>query len=194
MRNIACHSEVWVLINCGGDDAGNVSTLAINVRERVRETRGGLDGWERKFSDVVRLVEAKDALDLVEVYVFLNANHVWIELLNVINVTEDKGLLGVKAEGNDILDVAEAHRNRALRAFKVQLGTVDKFLIVGDLDHNGDVKSLLQILAHDEWDGVAQVKRLSRGSSASVEIEGLFGLVGLKDVVEVAVAEENTSA
>lgn len=161
MRNITGHSEIRVLINGGRDDTWNVGTLAVDVREGVREARSGLDGRKGKFADVVRLVKAEDALDLVEVNVFLHANHVGIELLNVFNVTEDKSLLGIKSEGDNVLDVAETHRNRALRTFKIKFRAVDELLIVSDLNHDGNVKSLLQPLAHNEWDGVAQVKRFS---------------------------------
>jgi len=49
--------------------------------------------------------------------VLLNSDHVRVQVLDVLDIRKDKGLFGVKAEGDDVLDVAETHRNRALRSF-----------------------------------------------------------------------------
>ena len=78
--------------------------------------------------------------------------------MNVICVKENESLLEIKAEGDDIFDVAESH---LCDFIKLELRPVQELLIIGHLDHNWYIECLLQILANDERDGVTEVKCLS---------------------------------
>ena len=53
MADVSGHSKVWVLVDGCWNNAGNVGSLAINVRERVAKTRGSLHGREGKLTNVV---------------------------------------------------------------------------------------------------------------------------------------------
>ena len=161
MRNVAGHSEVWILVDGAWNETRNVGTLAIDVRERVGKGRGSLDWREGELSDVVRLIKAKDTFDLVKVDVFLHSDDVGIKFFDVFNVAKDKGLLWVETKSDDIFNVAQTHCNCAFWSFELKLWAVDVLLIICDLDHNGYIEGLLQILAHNERNGVTEVKRLS---------------------------------
>lgn len=113
----------------------------------------------------------------------LHSDHVRVQVLDVLDIRKDKGLFGVKAEGDDVLDVAETHRNRALRSFKFQLGTVDVLLIVGDLDDDRQIERFLQPLTKDEWDSVTKMESFGGWASSGVEVERLLLLVCLQDVI-----------
>ena len=103
--------------------------------ERVTEGGSSLNRWESKFSDIVRLIEAENAFDLIEINVLLDTNHIGIQMLNVSDIRKNKGLLWVKTKSDDILNVVDAHLDRAILAFKFILRLVDILLIVGDLDN-----------------------------------------------------------
>ena len=134
--------------------------------------------------------EAKNALDLVEVDVLLDPDHVRVQVLDVLDIGKDKSLLWVEAEGDDVLDVAYAHCDCAFGTLEFKLGAVDVLLVVCDLDHNRHVECFLHPLAEDERDGVPKMESFSRRSTSGIKIKWFLGLVGLQDVIEVPVAEE----
>lgn len=117
-----------------------------------------MDGWVGKLADGVILVEAEGTLDLVHCGILLDLYSVWIKVLNVSRVHENEHFLWVVAEGNNILDIANCH---LLYSFEVKLRSVQIFLIIGDLDDQGYIESLLQIVVDDEGDGMAKMQCLS---------------------------------
>lgn len=124
----------------------------------------------------------------------LDPDHVRVQVLNVLDIGKDKSLLWVKTEGDNVLDVADAHCNCAFGALEFKLGPVDVLLIVCDLDHNRHVKCFLHPLAEDERDGVSKMEGFSGRSTSGIKIKWFLSLVGLQDVVEVPVAEENVAS
>jgi hypothetical protein len=114
--------------------------------------------WIGKLPDGVILVEAESTLDLVHCGILLDLYSVRIKVLNVSRVHEYENFIWVVAEGNDILDIANGH---FLHCFEVKLGSVQIFLIIGDLYNQGYIESLLQIVVDDEGDGMTKMKCLS---------------------------------
>jgi hypothetical protein len=53
LRHITRKPEVRVLVYRAGDEAWDIRNFAEDVRERVRERRGCLNGTKMDFSDVV---------------------------------------------------------------------------------------------------------------------------------------------
>ena len=51
--DIPCEAEVWILVNCAGDQARDVGRIAKDVGERIREGRGGLDRRKVNLANVV---------------------------------------------------------------------------------------------------------------------------------------------
>ena len=124
------------------------------MRERVTECRGGLNRWEREFSNVVRLIETKNTFNLVVIDVLLDFDNVRVQMLYVFDVGKDECFFWVKAESNNVLNVVYSHRHCAFWTFELKLWSVNIFLIIGDLDYEGNVESFLQVLGEDEWDSV----------------------------------------
>ena len=112
-------------------------------------------------------------------------------MLNVLYIGEDEGLFGIEPKGNDLLDVALSHLNRLVQR---QLWPVQVLFIISDLDDARNVEHLLQPLSHDEGNRVSHMKRLRRRSPAGVQVEGDSLLVGVEDLVQLPVAEEDASA
>lgn len=108
-----------------------------------------------------------------------------------MGVQEDEGLLRTETEGDDVLDVADAHVHHMVIT---QLRPVQIFFIVSDLNDKRHIESLLHVSVHDKWNGMPEVKCLSGGASAGVHVEELAGLVSVEYQVEVPVAEEDASA
>jgi hypothetical protein len=117
-----------------------------------------LDRWVGKLPDGIILIETESTLDLVHCGILLDLDCVGIKMLNVSRVHEYENFLWVVAEGNDILDIANGH---LLYSFEVKLRSVQIFLIISDLDDQGYIESLLQIVVDDEGDGVAKMQCLS---------------------------------
>ena len=108
LGDVTGHSEVGVLVDSGWNQAWEV-LAAEDVWERVRESWHCLDRWECKLSNIVRIIEAKNALDLGIVDVFLDTNDIWVHRTNVVDVGEDKRLCWIEAKSQDVLDVSVAH-------------------------------------------------------------------------------------
>ena len=117
-----------------------------------------MDRWVGKLPDGVILVETESTLDLVHCGILLDLDGVGVKVLNVSRVHENEHFLWVVAEGYDVLNIADGH---LLYSFEVKLRSVQIFLIIGDLDDQGYIESLLQIVVDDEGDGVAKMQCLS---------------------------------
>lgn len=154
--------------------------LPEDMWESVRKCGHGLHWWERELSNVVALFKAKNSLDLTVVDVLLNFDHVWVHVLDVIDVREDKGFLRVEAKSKNIFDIVETHLDGSFGSFKLHLLLVDVFLVVSDLNDKRDVKDALEPLGKNEGDAVTHVEGISGRTSASVQIERLFVLVSLQ--------------
>jgi len=86
LSNVTSHSEVWVLVDSSWDQAGNRLSITKDVWEWATESRSSLYRWESKLTDVVRLVKTEDAFELVEVHVFLDFDHIGIQMFYVLSV------------------------------------------------------------------------------------------------------------
>ena len=117
-----------------------------------------MDRWVSKLPDGVILVEAESTLDLVHCGVLLDLDSVGVQVLDITRIHEYENFLWVVPEGNDVLDIADGH---LLHSFEVKLGSVQIFLIIGDLDDQGYIESLLQIVIDDEGNGMTKMKCLS---------------------------------
>ena len=71
---------------------------------------------------------------------------------------------------------------------------VNVLFIISDLDDKRNVKDALQPLREDEGHTVAHVERVCRGPSTSVQVERLALLVGVQNLLKVALAEENAAS
>ena len=108
---------------------------------------------------------------------FLHLQNIWIKILDVFNITEDESLLRVKAECDDVLNVADAHLDSLL---KLQIFLVQILFVIRDLDYERYVKDSLQILSKNEWNSMTQMEGLGRWASSCVEVEGFKLLVTIK--------------
>ena len=84
----------------------------------------------------------------------LNANHIGVQMANVLSVVENECLLRVEAESNNIFDVVTRHLQGSLGALKLKLRPVDVLLIISDLNHKRKVKNFLQILCENHGNAV----------------------------------------
>src|SRR5690606_25517298 len=69
-RNISRDPKVWVLVDSTGNERGNfkvfLGVCAENLREGIAKRRGSLYGCKVNLADVVRVLETKHALGLVD--------------------------------------------------------------------------------------------------------------------------------
>jgi len=164
------------------------------MRESIWESRDGLDGRERKLSNIVGFFETKDAFDLGVVDVFLDTNDIRVHMLNVVNIWEDEGLFRVEAESKNVFDIVFSHLDGTFGTIKLNLRLVDILLIVGDLNDEGHVEDALQPLSEDEGDAMAHVKCVSRWTTTRVQVEGLAVFVCIEDLLDVSLAEEDATS
>ncbi len=78
---------------------------------------------------------------LIKCDVLHNVDGVFVEgAADESEVGEDESLVDVEAEGDDVLGVLEGH------PFRLFFGQIfeQKLLVVGQLDHQGNVKSVLE--------------------------------------------------
>ena len=113
----------------------------------------------------------------------LNFDNVRVHILDVVNVREDKGLFGVETKSKDVFDIVKAHLDGSFGAFKLHLLFVDVFLVVCDLNNKRDVEDALEPLSENEGDAMSHVESISRRTSTGVQIERLFVLVSLQDLL-----------
>ena len=88
----------------------------------------------------------------------LELQNVGVEILDVLYVRKDKGLLRIKTESDNILDVGDSHLNGLLKSI---LRSVEILLIVSNLDNYRNIESFLEVSGEDERNSVAQMESLS---------------------------------
>mmetsp|Transcript_2922 Transcript_2922/g.6084 ORF Transcript_2922/g.6084 Transcript_2922/m.6084 type:complete len:286 (+) Transcript_2922:900-1757(+) len=189
VRHVARHAEVRVLIDGAGDEALELLALAEHVREAVGEGRGRLHGGEGNLGDGVLIGEPEDAARLVEGDALRDGHHVAVEVAaHVVEVVEDERALGVETNCNDVLCILESQTPRLLNGDSLP----DGLLVVSQLDHKGNFEGVLQVLGEHEWNQVAHVQGLGRGTPTSVEIETFrVLLIRVQQLLQVPVSEEN---
>ena len=70
-----------------------------------------MDGWIGEFTHILRIIKAKQTLDLVKCSMLLDSEGVRVQVLYVLDIREDEGLFRIKTKSYDVLDVANAHLN-----------------------------------------------------------------------------------
>ena len=144
--------EVWVLVDGARNQAGDGRDLFEVVAEDMGETgcecRGRLGGAEVELADVVAVVESECASDLIDRDTFCHPANVFVECAtDEVEITENKGLLHVESNGNDILHV---FLGKALGVGNVDRCTVHILLVVRHHDHEGYVENILQPSSHED--------------------------------------------
>ena len=138
--NISGHSKVRVLVNSRWDKTRYFIVRPKYMRERIRKCWHCLNRWISKFSYAIIILEAENSTNLTQSNMLLRFDYIWIHLLNIIWVTEDKCLFWIKSECNNILDIVVSH---AKSLFPGLLFVVKVFLIISDLNDKGHVKCFL---------------------------------------------------
>ena len=133
---VATLAEVGVLVDGAGDQAGDGADFGLVRTEDVWE--GGCVGGcglgcgEVEFAYVGAVVEAEGALDLVDGHVLGYHADVLVEgTAHEVEVTEDEGLLGVEAHGDDVFCVLHGV---AFCVFDCDFLAVHEFLVVREHD------------------------------------------------------------
>ena len=168
--------------------------ISKDVREGIGKSGHSLNRRESELSDVVLRQKAEDALDLRIVHMLLNANDVRVHVADIIDIAEDECLLRVETKGENILDIVASHLVGALGSIKFNLLLVNVLLVISDLNNEGYVENTLEPLGEDERHTVTHMEGIGRRTSTGVKIEGLTVLICVKNLLKVALAEENTAA
>jgi len=147
------------------------------MRERSRKRRSCLDRWISNLANIIALIKTKNSFFLIEGYALGYLENIRIELLNILCIQEYMGLLRLEPKCNDIFDIINSH---FLDVFQSFLLSENKFFIVGDLDDQGHIKSLLQVLSEHHRNRMPKVKCLRRWPSSCVQIEVIFLFVSVK--------------
>jgi len=79
------------------------------VRECVTEGRDCLNRGIGEFTYIVRIIEAKNSLNLVKSSVLLHPQSIWIQIVDVFNICENESLLRIKTECYNIFDITMSH-------------------------------------------------------------------------------------
>ena len=111
LGHVTGHPEVRVLVDSLRDEAWHLCVVTKDVREWVWERGSSLDGWEGYLATVAASIDSEDSFDLIESHVFLNFENIRVQIMDVLHVWEDEGLLRIKSESDDVLDVGLAHLN-----------------------------------------------------------------------------------
>ena len=139
--DISGHSEEWVLVNSGRDQARQLSlVLSENSIEATRKGWCSLNGRICNHSAVCTLIEAENTLELIKSNALLDLNCVLVQVLNVLAVGKDEGLLGIKAKSDDILDVADGV---LLDFIKGVLRPEEELFVISDLDDQRHIEGFL---------------------------------------------------
>ena len=191
-RRVAGHAKVRVLVDGARDQASKRLLVgAEEVREAVGERGRRLRGREADLADVGLAGEAEDAARLVERDALGDLQHVEVERgAHVVDVGEDERAPGVESARDDVLGVLPRQPPGVLELH----GFPQELLVVGELDDEGHLESLLEPLGEVEGDEVAEVQGLRRRSAAGVEVKLLPVLVRGDDLVELAMGEEHAAA
>ena len=188
--DVPCHSKVRVLVDALGDEAG-YNAFPKDLREAGGDARRSLDGGVGCLPRVPGEVQSEDGLAGGKVDMPLEETDVGVELADVLAVEEDESLALVEPESENVLDVLESDPREPLEGGAL---APEVLLVVGNLDNEGHVKGLLQILGEDEGHEVAHVQTVTGRAPPSVEVEGLTLFVLVKDQPQVPVAKEDPSA
>ena len=79
------------------------------MRERIWERRYSLNRRVGKFTNIIRLTEAKDTLDLIEVDMFLDSDCVRVEVVDVVSISKNESFLHVESKSDDLLYILQSH-------------------------------------------------------------------------------------
>jgi len=79
------------------------------MRERIWERRYSLNRRVGKFTNIIRLIEAKDTLDLIEVDMFLDSDCVRVEVVDVVSISKNESFLHVESKSDDLLYILQSH-------------------------------------------------------------------------------------
>lgn len=105
----------------------------------------------------------------------------------ILEVAVNERLLGVETEGNDVAGVVQGILHCVLAG---QAVVEDGLLVIRQHEDQRHVETLLQPLGKLHGNGVSKMQAASAWTSPGVEKEGLAALVGIEDLVEVAMTEE----
>ena len=89
------------------------------------------------------LFEPEDSLYLAIIDVFLELDYVGVQLLDVVNIGENEGFVGVEPKRKDIANVILAHLIGSFRPIQLNLLLVQILLVVSDLNDQGHVEGFL---------------------------------------------------
>ena len=126
--------------------------------ERVRKGRCGLNGRVSILADIVRLGETKYSSYLVLSHMLLYLEFIWIQILDIVSISENESFLSIEAKCDDVLDVFDGH---FLSLVERQFFLENVLFIIGNLDYQRYIKHVLEVLGENEWDRVTHVHRLS---------------------------------
>lgn len=193
--DVSGHSEVGILVDGARNKARNSHGLGLifaeDMGEGRRPTASTLNTAEVNATDVGAIVEAENGASLVEGDVLGQAHNVLVEgATHKLEIAEDESLVGIEADGNDILGVVAAV---ALNLLDRPLVGEEVLLVVGHHDNQRNIECILKPLCELEGNGVANVDTVGGRAAAGVEEEGLALLIAVENKLEVAVGEDNAS-
>jgi hypothetical protein len=156
------------------------------VRERVGKAGSSLDGRVRGPAAIIALCDAKNAFQLIERGMLLNLADILIEdATNIVSVPEDEGLVNVKPASQNVFYVFDGLLGVLLKTSLITLEEV--FLIISDLNDQGNVECILQVLGEEKGEQMTKMQPISRRASSSVEVEGLATLIVVQDELKISV-------
>lgn len=62
MRHVPRKSEVWILINCTGNQSRYIRSIPKNLRERIRKRRGRLNRHKMHFANIISTISIARAV------------------------------------------------------------------------------------------------------------------------------------
>ena len=91
-----------------------------------------MHGWEGEFSDVITIVEAEGAFDLIVGGPLAHLADIGVEgrseaTVDELGVGEDEGLFGVEADGDDVEGVLHGE---PVGFFEGEFGSMEEFFVV----------------------------------------------------------------
>lgn len=166
--DISGHSEVRILINAARDDARDI-LVPEDMGEAAGKAGSSLDGRVGRPPTVIGETESKDSLEGGYVDVLLEPDYVLVHVSDIFGIDEDEREIGIEAYREDILDVLIGQLG--------ELGDItslleEVLLVIGDLDDEGDLEGLLQVLVEDERKHVTEMQGIRRRATSCVQIEG----------------------
>lgn len=190
-RHVSGHTEVRILIDRARYQAVHLGVLE-DKGERTGDRRRRLRRRKGDLADRIAVAETEDALHLIERHTSLYPNHILVEgriVPYVLQIGEDKGLVGIKAARDNVFRVGVGQFYGVLYLYVLPYG----FLIVRQLYNQGNVEHVLQPFAEHERYEVAQMHRVGTRSSTCVQVKRLSLFVEIQNGVHVSVREEYAS-